>query len=76
VDDQQRMVMFTQVAGIIARRIVCTLREGYRTRAGERMGIIRYGSRADIYFAGEEVDLQVKKGEKVKGGESIIGVFK
>ncbi|MBN2366011.1 MAG: phosphatidylserine decarboxylase family protein [Calditrichaeota bacterium] len=75
-DDRGRQIMFTQIAGIIARRIVCELREGHQTSAGERMGMIRYGSRADIYFRPEEVELSVKPGDKVQGGETIIGVFK
>jgi phosphatidylserine decarboxylase len=76
VDHSDRKIMFTQIAGIIARRIVCDLREGHHTQAGERMGMIRYGSRVDIYYLPEQLDLKVKIGDKVKGGESIIGVFK
>ncbi len=76
VDIKGRKVMFTQIAGIIARRIICILREGYPTRAGDRMGMIRFGSRVDVYFLEEQVDLKVKPGDVVKGGESIIGVFK
>lgn len=70
-----RKVLFTQIAGIIARRIVCEVREGHRVKAGERMGMIRYGSRADVYLPGEEVKLQVQVGDKVVGGETVIGVF-
>ena len=76
VDEQGRKVMFTQIAGLIARRIVCELREGHTTEAGIRMGMIRYGSRADVYFLTDEVDIKVKTGDKVTGGESIIGEFK
>lgn len=76
VDDRGRKVMFTQIAGILARRIICNLREGYHTEAGQRMGMIRYGSRVDIYFREEEVELIVSNGNKVKGGKSIIGVFR
>ena len=76
VDEKGRKIMFTQIAGILARRIVCVLREGYHTRAGQRMGMIRYGSRVDIYFPEEEVELKVSDGDKVKGGTSVIGVFR
>lgn len=76
VDEKGHKIMFTQIAGIIARRIVCDLREGYHTRAGERMGMIRYGSRVDVYFLKEEVELKVEVGDAVKGGESILGVFR
>ncbi len=76
VDESRRKIMFSQIAGLIARRIVCNLREGHEVKAGERMGMIRYGSRVDIFYKPDEVELQVKVGDKVKGGESIIGVFK
>jgi len=75
-DEQGRRVLFKQIAGIIARRIVCDLREGRKVKRGERMGMIRYGSRVDIFFLPEKVQLKVKIGDKVKGGESIIGVFR
>ena len=76
IDEKKRKVMFTQIAGILARRIICRLREGDETRAGDRMGMIRYGSRVDVYFLEKEVDISVKINDRVKGGESIIGVFK
>jgi phosphatidylserine decarboxylase len=76
IDEHGRKVMFTQIAGLIARRIVCDLREGHSTEVGMRMGMIRYGSRVDVYFVNDEVDIKVKIGDKVTGGESIIGEFK
>lgn len=76
VNSNGKKVMFSQIAGIIARRIVCILREGHRAKAGERMGMIRFGSRVDVYFLNDSVELRVKVGDAVKGGESIIGVFK
>jgi phosphatidylserine decarboxylase len=76
VDSSGRKVMFTQIAGIIARRIVCTLREGHQVTAGDRMGMIRYGSRVDVYFNPAKVDLKVSLGDKVKGGVTILGEFK
>jgi len=76
VDEKGRKVMFTQIAGLIARRIVCELREGHKTLAGQKMGMIRYGSRVDIYFEPDAVDILIKTGDRVKGGESIIGEFK
>lgn len=76
INEQGQKVMFTQIAGLIARRIVCDLREGYTTEAGVKMGMIRYGSRVDVYFLNDEVDIKVKMGDRVTGGESIIGEFK
>ncbi len=71
-----RKVLYKQIAGIIARRIVCELREGNKVETGEKMGMIRYGSRVDLFFHPDSVELKVQKGQKVKGGSSIIGVFK
>ena len=45
-------------------------------KAGERMGMIRYGSRVDVYFNPDEVDLKIHIGDKVKGGETVLGAFK
>ncbi|GAB4327697.1 MAG: hypothetical protein Kow0037_01450 [Calditrichia bacterium] len=71
-----KKVMFTQIAGLIARRIVCELREGDKVEAGQRMGLIRYGSRVDVYFPSDSVDVKVQIGDKVTGGETILGVFR
>jgi len=68
-------ILFKQIAGLIARRIVCNVREGNTVNLGERFGIIKFGSRVDIFFP-KNVDVKVKLKEKVKGGQSIIGVIK
>lgn len=68
-------VKFCQVAGIIARRIVCYLRGGETVSCGERFGLIRFGSRVDLFLE-SNVSINVKVGDHVKGGESIIGSFK
>jgi phosphatidylserine decarboxylase len=62
----------TQVAGWIARRIVCRLKEGDRVARGERMGLIQFGSRVDCELPPTVVPL-VKKGDVVRGGETVIG---
>lgn len=67
-------ILFKQIAGLIARRIVCNVREGNTVNLGERFGIIKFGSRVDIFFP-KNVDVKVKLKEKVKGGQSIIGVI-
>lgn len=69
------LLRFSQVAGILARRIVCNLHGSERVTRGDRFGLIRFGSRADL-FLGDNVELRVKQGDKVKAGESIIGVFR
>jgi len=65
-------VRFVQVAGLIARRIICRLERGQTVLRGDRYGLIRFGSRLDTYLPAEAEAL-VKVGEKVRGGESVIG---
>ena len=68
-------IMFVQIAGIIARRIVCWLHRGDYVIKGQRFGLIRFGSRVDIYLP-VDVKVLITKGEKVKGGETILAEFK
>lgn len=63
-----------QVAGVLARRVVCRLRKGQQVKKGERFGLIRFGSRVDLFLP-SGVILEVEKGQKVKGVKSIIGRF-
>jgi phosphatidylserine decarboxylase len=60
-----------QIAGLIARRIVCTLREGDSVFAGDRLGIIRFGSRTDLYLPEGTMPL-VREGQTMVGGETVI----
>jgi phosphatidylserine decarboxylase len=62
---------FVQIAGLIARRIVCELEEGDVVRAGERFGIIRFGSRMDVYLPAK-IAPQVVVGQTMIGGETIL----
>ena len=64
-------VAVVQIAGLIARRIVCTLNEGQEVATGERLGLIRFGSRTDVYLPAEWAPLVVK-GQRVIGGETVI----
>jgi phosphatidylserine decarboxylase len=68
-------ILFKQIAGILARRIVFHLQEGQQVQAGDRFGLIRYGSRVDIFF-NNTVQVKVKPAEKVFGGITIIGEFR
>ncbi len=68
-------IIFIQIAGLIARRIVCWLREGQYVKRGERFGLIRFGSRVDVYLP-VGTDVRVSLGDKVKAGESILAVMK
>jgi phosphatidylserine decarboxylase len=68
-------IVFTQIAGIVARRIVFWKKPGDRVGKGELVGLIRFGSRVDVLFpAGTEVT--VKVGDRVRGGSTSIGVIK
>ena len=69
-----RTVTYVQIAGMIARRIVCDLEEGDAVRQGERVGMIRFGSRVDVYLPAD-AGLSVAPGDRVRAGESVIGVF-
>ena len=66
-----RDIAFVQIAGLIARRIVCNLRQGQGVRTGERFGMIRFGSRADVYLP-DGVSALVAPGQRMVAGESVI----
>jgi phosphatidylserine decarboxylase len=68
-------IVVKQIAGIIARRIVCRIRPGDQLKRGERFGMIRFGSRVDLFLP-ENVELKVELNQKVKAGESILGAFR
>jgi phosphatidylserine decarboxylase len=66
-------VLVRQVAGLLARRIVCKAKVGDVLRRGERYGMIKFGSRLDIYLP-KDIEIKVKLGDKVKAGETVIGI--
>jgi phosphatidylserine decarboxylase len=72
VEDGAFRMAFTQIAGLIARRIVFKKHVGDSVAAGERVGMIKFGSRTDV-FVPASVTLAVKLGDRVKGGFSVIG---
>jgi phosphatidylserine decarboxylase len=71
-DEKGKKIVVVQVAGLIARRIVCYLKKGDSTVRGSRYGLIRFGSRLDVYLP-PEADVRVKNGEKTVAGETILG---
>lgn len=73
-DEQGREVLVRQIAGLLARRIVCYLREGATTQAGDELGFIKFGSRCDLFLP---VDSKacVQHGQRVRGGETILAQF-
>ncbi|TKB09072.1 phosphatidylserine decarboxylase family protein [Desulforhopalus sp. IMCC35007] len=67
-----RQIAVVQIAGLIARRIICWLEPGDSAIKGSRLGLIRFGSRVDMYLP-LETELVVTTGQKVRAGETIIG---
>jgi phosphatidylserine decarboxylase len=68
-------VVFKQIAGLLARRIVFNPRAGDNLERGQRVGLIKFGSRVDVVLD-EAVDIRVKVGDRVRGGSSILGVLR
>ena len=67
-------IILVQIAGMIARRIVCDVKEGDTVNQGERFGIIRFGSKVDLYF--ENYNLLVCKGQNTVAGETLLAIKK
>lgn len=61
-----------QIAGLVARRIICWVEKGDTIERGKRFGMIRFGSRVDIYLP-QTLQLEIRSGQKVKAGETVIG---
>jgi phosphatidylserine decarboxylase len=72
--DKGKKILFIQIAGLIARRIICYAKEGDKLVKGDRCGIIKFGSRVDIYLP-QETRILVKLREKVKAGATTIGML-
>jgi phosphatidylserine decarboxylase len=71
VEGDGKQVVFKQIAGLLARRIVFTPKVGDRLERGQRVGLIKFGSRTDVLFDAD-ARLNVKVGDRVKGGASIL----
>jgi phosphatidylserine decarboxylase len=71
-DEKGNDVVVSQIAGLIARRIVCTAKTDEKSKVGERFGIIRFGSRVNIYLP-TSFKILVQEGQRVIGGETIVG---
>jgi len=67
-------VTFKQIAGLLARRIVFNLKEGDRVERGQRVGLIKFGSRVNVLLPAE-AELRVKVGQRVKGGSSVLAAM-
>jgi phosphatidylserine decarboxylase len=75
IDNGKFKVFFKQIAGFIARRIVCTVKVGDRVTAGERFGMIKFGSRVDV-FVPKNSDIGVSMGQKTVAGETVLAVVR
>ncbi len=75
VNGDGQTVVFKQIAGLLARRIVFNPRTGDRLERGQRVGLIKFGSRVDVVLD-QSVELRVKVGDRVAGGSSILGVLR
>jgi phosphatidylserine decarboxylase len=75
LDTEGVRVACRQIAGVLARRIVCRVRPGDKLEPGERYGLIRFGSRTDLLVP-RGTEVRVRVGDRVRGGESIMGVLR
>jgi phosphatidylserine decarboxylase len=73
-DARGRLTVFVQVAGVLARRIVCHLRPGQRVEQGERFGLIMFGSRVDLYVS-PSARVLVRVGDRVRAGSAILAEY-
>lgn len=74
VEGEDIRVVFKQIAGLIARRVVCWKKPGDTIERGELVGLIRFGSRVDVLLPGK-VNIAVRVGDRVRGGSSILGDY-
>lgn len=74
IDHAGQTVVARQIVGILARRVVCRLKGGESVQAGQRFGVMKFGSRMDV-FVPEDARVTVRAGDAVRGGETIIAVL-
>ncbi len=76
IDTNIGLIRVVQITGAIARRICCDIKESQAVTTGERFGMIRFGSRTDVYLPADKVDLNIKKGDNVKGSLTEFATIK
>ena len=74
IDTEFGIIVVKQIAGLVARRILCYAKEGKKMLAGDRLGFIRFGSRTDIILP-HNINLNIEPNQKVYGGETILGTY-
>jgi len=75
IDHGGQMVVSRQIVGFLARRVVCRATPGLEVRAGDRYGVMKFGSRMDVFLPAT-AEILVKVGDMVRGGETIIAVLR
>ena len=68
--------LVNQIVGPVARRVVCDLKEGQQVDRGDRIGMMKFGSRLDMYFPKSDVEVVIQKGAKVRAGETVVARLK
>ncbi len=71
VEHDGQPIVFRQVVGVLARRVVCRLQLGQEVQTGQRFGLMKFGSRMDVFLP-EQARLRVRTGDRVRGGETVI----
>lgn len=74
IDSDGRTIVCRQVVGMLARRIVCRVEEGQAVERGERIGLMKFGSRMDVFLP-TDAQLQVRVGQQVVGGETVLATL-
>jgi phosphatidylserine decarboxylase len=72
VAGERRTVVFRQIVGLVARRVVTRIKVGDLLRSGDRIGLMKFGSRMDV-FVPADVELSVRKGDRTVAGETVLG---
>ena len=74
IEHERRSIVCRQITGVLVRRVVCRLREGMMVKAGDRFGIMKFGSRVDLFLP-REARLLVGAGSRVRGGETVVATM-
>jgi len=74
-DEKKRQILVRQIAGIVARRIICYAKEGKKVEQNSEIGFIRFGSRVDVFLP-LDADIKLKLGDKTSGTQSIVAILK
>lgn len=72
VENEGQVIIFRQVVGVLARRVVCRIKPGMVVSRGQRFGIMKFGSRMDVFLPAAS-DLKIRVGDAVRGGETVVG---